>query len=373
MDLVEKEYLSKLEQLVKINSFTKNKSGVDQVGELLFNWFSELGFSGNRFLQTEVGNHLLLSSPVKKNTPRILLVGHLDTVFEQGSFEEYREDEDWIYGAGVCDMKGGIIVIYEALRQLKLKKFDIFNIDVLLVSDEETGSDNSKFLTSQISNNYKYGFVFEAGGKNLEVVTGRKGVGTFFIDIEGKAVHAGNFYADGIDANLELSHKLQKLVALTDLSKGTTVNVGKIQGGIGANTVSPNAKITFEIRYKLNDEKERVLKAIDEIVATSFVPNTKAVLSGGIQRDVMETSSDSLDLVAKLSKILNKEILTEERGGVSDANILASSGVITLDGFGPYGDGDHTLKERALKSSFAERILDFTQILEYFLTHKTLD
>ena len=82
------------------------------------------------------------------------------------------------------------------------------------------------------------------------------------------AKHAGNFYADGVDANLEAAHKLQKLVALTDLSKGTTVNVGKLEGGIGANTISPHAHLTFELRYKTTAEKERVLNAIDTIIAT---------------------------------------------------------------------------------------------------------
>jgi glutamate carboxypeptidase len=370
MSLFEPEYLSKLKKIVLINSFTQNKTGVDQVGEIFIDWFEKLGFSANRFIQSNIGNHLLFSSSVKKDVPRILLVGHLDTVFDIGTFDTWNEDQNWVYGAGVCDMKGGLIVIYEALKNIKNKKFDIFNIDILLVSDEETGSDNSKLLTSKIAQNYKYAFVFEASGQNMEVVTGRKGVGTFFIDIQGKPSHAGNFYSQGVDANLELSHKLQKLVALTDLSKGTTVNVGKIEGGIGANTISPKSKITFEIRYKTNIEKQRLLNKIDEIVQTQYVKGTLSVLSGGIQRDVMETSSESLKLVENLSKILNKNISTEERGGVSDANILASNGVITLDGFGPYGDGDHTIQERALKSSFTERINDFTNILEYFLTNQ---
>lgn len=170
---------------------------------------------------------------------------------------------------------------------------------------------------------------------------------------------------------MELSHKLQALVKLTDLEKGTTVNVGKIEGGIGANTISPHAKMTFELRYKEASERDRVLASIEEIVNHSFVTGTTATLSGGIQRDVMQTSQASLALLEKIKAVTAQEIASEERGGVSDANIVSSCGVVTLDGFGPYGDGDHTVKERALKSSFVSRIEMSRKLFEYFI--KNLD
>ena len=100
-----------------------------------------------------------------------------------------------------------------------------------------------------------------------------------------------NHYTKGADANLEAALKLQALVALTDLKKETTVNVGKISGGIGANTISPKAHLTFELRYTNTEERDRVLKAIDKIVTHTYVEGTKSILSGGIQRDVMQTLS----------------------------------------------------------------------------------
>ncbi|HGZ70447.1 MAG TPA: M20 family peptidase, partial [Nitratifractor sp.] len=208
----------------------------------------------------------------------------------------------------------------------------------------------------KIAPNYDYCLVYEAAGKNNEVVVGRKGVGTFFIEILGKAAHAGNHYSDGIDANLEASYKLQELIKLTNLELGTTVNVGKIEGGIGANTISPHAKLTFELRYKLASEKQRVLDAVEKIVATEYVEGSVATLSGGIQRDVMEPNQRQKEFLREIETLCHTKLTTEERGGVSDANIVASGGVITLDGFGPFGDGDHTIHERALKSSFTERI-----------------
>lgn len=364
------KYLDDLKTIVNINSYTKNKSGVDKVGVIFDKWLEELGFTLNLLDRELIGAHRHYKS-LHVEGAKLLLLGHLDTVFPPNQFENYTEDEDWIYGPGVCDMKGGNIVALEALRELKNNNIDIKNIDILFVSDEETGSDDSKLYTSKIAADYDYCFVYEAAGVELEVVTARKGVGTFFIDIKGKAAHAGNNYTDGHDANLEASYKLQKLVSLTDLEKGTTVNVGKIDGGIGANTISPHAHLTFELRYKSTDERDRVLKEIDNIVNSSYVDGTLSVLSGGIQRDVMQTSEKSLELVKNIEKIIGTTLKYEERGGVSDANIVSASGVVTLDGFGPFGDGDHTLKERASKESFVSRIDMSRKLFTHFV--KNLD
>jgi len=360
-------YLKDLEKIININSYTKNKLGVDKVGIIFDKWLKELNFEIKIYKRDTIGNHRYYKSKRTKNSKKLLLLGHLDTVFPPNKFENYSEDEHWIYGPGVCDMKGGNIVLVQALRELKNSAIDIQNIDILLVSDEETGSDDSKILTAKLALDYDYCFVYEAAGLNMEVVTARKGVGTFFIDIKGKAAHAGNNYTDGNDANLELSYKLKKLVKLTDLEKGTTVNVGKIEGGIGANTISPHSHLTFELRYKTQDEKDRVLESIDSIVSTSYVNGTTSSLSGGIQRDVMETSQESLKLIESIENIIDEKLSFEERGGVSDANIVSSNGVITLDGFGPFGDGDHTVYERANKASFETRINLSKQLFKYFI------
>jgi glutamate carboxypeptidase len=363
-------YLEDLQTVVEINSFTKNKEGVDKVGILFDNWLEELGFKKTIYPREHIGDHRYYTSNHTDNSKKLLLLGHLDTVFPPDKFESYHEDDSWIYGPGVCDMKGGNIVLLQALREIKSLEIDIQNIDILFVSDEETGSDDSKLLTAELAKKYDYCFVYEAAGCDMEVVTGRKGVGTFFIDIEGKAAHAGNHYSDGHDANLEASYKLQELVKLTDLEKGTTVNVGKIDGGIGANTISPYANMVFELRYKTTDERDRVISEIDKIVCTSYVNGTKSQLSGGIQRDVMQTSNASLSLIKNIESITSQSLKYEERGGVSDANIVSSSGVITLDGFGPFGDGDHTVNERASKKSFETRIDMSKKLFEYFIKNK---
>jgi len=355
-------YLNNLEKICKINSFTQNKVGVDRVGKQMIEWLEAIGFETQIHERTAIGNHLLFLSPKVEGT-KILLLGHNDTVFPEGKFETFSQDENWVYGAGVCDMKGGNIVALEALRNIYNTQKTITNIDFLLVSDEETGSDDSKSITLDIAKNYDYCFVFEAAGKNLEIVTSRKGVGTYTISIKGSASHAGTNYTNGINANLEASYKLQELTKLTNLDLGTTVNVGKINGGIGANTISPTCELLLEIRYTNTNEKNRLLTALHDITNTSYIDNTTSTLSGQIQRDVMEENDKQLLFIKELEKITNSVILTEQRGGVSDANHVASCKTLTLDGFGPYGDGDHTIKERALKSSFKQRINMMSQIL----------
>ena len=363
------QYLKDLKEIVNINSYTKNKVGVDKVSTYMSQWFAQLGFENRCFERSELGNHNLYTTP-KTDGIKILLLGHNDTVFPQGKFEHFSEDKEWVYGPGVCDMKGGNIVALQALRNVFKKNGKLENIDILLVSDEETGSDDSKLLTSKLAKEYDVCFVFEAAGEQLEVVTARKGVGTFTIEIEGKASHAGVRYSHGINANLEAAYKLIELTKLTNLEIGTTVNVGKILGGIGANTISPNATLLLELRYTKNSERDRLLNALETITNTSYVEGTKALLSGQIQRDVMESNIAQLDLIDKIEKITNIKLPTEERGGVSDANIVASQGVTTVDGFGPFGDGDHTIKERALKISFEQRIELMTKILMHHQEHK---
>jgi len=363
---MQSKQFEELKQIIEINSWTKNKEGVDKNGDIFAYWLEELDYDLVRYPREEIGDHLHLVAP-RKEGKKLLLLGHLDTVFPPHTFEAFSEDEEWIYGPGVCDMKGGNYVALQALRNVHKKFGSIYNIDFLLVSDEETGSDDSKHLSAKLAEEYDYCMVFEAAGVHDEVVIGRKGVGTFFIDITGVASHAGNHYDKGADANLEAALKLQKLVALTDLKKGTTVNVGKMEGGIGANTISPKAKLTFELRYTNTDERDRVLAAINKIVNTSYVEGTESKLSGGIQRDVMQPTPEQAAFVANINKLCNITLLTESRGGVSDANIIASQGVPTLDGWGPYGDGDHTEHERASKKSFEERINLVTEIFEHFM------
>lgn len=359
---------AELSQLIAINSYTKNKAGVDEVGKLYSQWMQAIGFTVESHEREHIGDHILYKSP-KSEGKKTLLLGHFDTVFPPNTFTDFSEDEHWIYGPGVCDMKGGNFVALSALRQLQNTLGHIQNIDVLMVSDEESGSDDSQHLTKTIAKDYDLCLVFEAAGPQDEVVTARKGVATYKVDITGKAAHAGNHYHDGVNANLAAAHMIIELTALTRNSFGTTVNAGKIEGGIGANTISPKASITVEARFTNKTEKERVLSEIERIATTPFVNGVKSTFSGGLQRDVMLSSKKQVQLIQEIENVIGHPLKLEKRGGVSDANTVSSMGIPTLDGFGPFGDGDHTIHERASKVSFLERINDVYKILLHFTRH----
>jgi glutamate carboxypeptidase len=354
-----------LKQIIEINSYTDNKAGVDAASAIFAEWVEALGMTLKRHHREHIGDHLHFRSTHTKGK-KLLLLGHLDTVFAPGTFEGFREDDAWVYGPGVCDMKGGNYVALLALRQLHATYGEIRNIDLLLVSDEETGSHDSRHLTEQLAPEYDYCMVFEAAGKEGEIVIGRKGIGFFTVAIEGIAKHAGNHYWEGADANQEAAHTLLALNKISDQERETTLNVGRIEGGIGANTISPHATLSFDLRYREQREKERALKAIDKIIDTHYIEGTTSTLTGGILRDVMQPTPAQQAWIARVNTLCDTTLPTELRGGISDANIVASAGTIVTDGWGPFGDGDHTVHERASKQSFLERI---TLVSEIFTHH----
>ena len=178
-------YLDDLEKICCINSFTKNKQGVDNVALQMQTRMEDLNFITTTYKRENLGNHQLFKS--KHITgDKIFLLGYNDTVFAPNTFETFTKDEQWVYGSGVCDMKG---------------------------------------------------------------------VGTYTINIQGQAAYTGTSYTEGINANLEASYKLQELVKFTNRDIGTTVNVGKITGGIGVNTISPKCEWYKKYNYRA-DTKE---------------------------------------------------------------------------------------------------------------------
>ncbi|MBF0175454.1 MAG: M20/M25/M40 family metallo-hydrolase [Magnetococcales bacterium] len=359
---------SLLQHIVDINSHTANKAGVDAVGAFFQPHLEALGYAAQRHKRTHIGHHWHYRSPTVPGQ-KILLVGHLDTVALPDSPATFREDAQWVYGPGVCDMKGGLIVLLEALRQLDEKTGPIRNIDILLVSDEETGSDDSRSLTLDIAQEYDFCLVFEAAGRHGEVVIGRKGVGSFILHIAGVAAHSGNDHALGVCANTIAAHAILALAKLADPAQKTTLNVGRMEGGVGINTISPTATLKFELRYTSESEKMRLLRAIDTLVTHPPLPGGKLTLEGGIQRELFSPDMRQSRLLEALRAITGDPLPTEVRGGVSDANLTHAAGTVTLDGFGPFGEWDHSPRERALKESFFQRILLVFRMLEHHQRH----
>jgi glutamate carboxypeptidase len=350
------EILDWLVSLVQINSYTGNPEGVNRVGDEVAVFLKHLGFDETRYAREDIGDHRLLVRPGPGR--QILFSCHLDTVFPPDlGFDKCQVGDPVTTGPGVIDMKGGITVLLFTLMmldELGLRRPSGYHI--LFSADEETGSEDARPLVEAQARGKDYGLVFECGGPNGEVVAARKGVGTFRIEIEGRAAHAGNDYARGVNANLEAAHKLIAIQQLTDLEIGTTVNVGQMGGGIGANTISPSAFLLIDFRYAVDAEGERIVSKLDEQTRAAFVAGSRSRMSGGIQRPVMVETHATRTFSELVNQAGGGEVHTEKRGGVSDANFIAFAGVPTLDGFGPLGGKDHTVEEFMYTRSLFERI-----------------
>ncbi|MFC1830277.1 M20/M25/M40 family metallo-hydrolase, partial [Thermodesulfobacteriota bacterium] len=246
------DMFSLLEKMVLIQSGSYNKKGVDRVSNLIKTFFQSNGTSCRVIEQTKLGNHLVVKSHcVERFEKQILLVGHMDTVFPKDTdFNWYKEDTVKCYGPGVVDMKGGLVTGIFALKTLDsiglLKKIPltfIFN------SDEEIGSPSSREIIKKEANNSACAFVLECGGLKGEVVTGRKGNLVIKLNVTGKSGHAAFAGKDKGSAILEMAHKVIEFESLNDPVRGITVNVGKVKGGIGPNTVPEQATARIDFRF----------------------------------------------------------------------------------------------------------------------------
>ena len=214
-------------------------------------------------------------------------MGHLDTVFPPGTFEGYRVDGALRRGPGVLDMKGGLLVVAWALKALSAHRLleQLPPLRLVVVSDEEVGSPESQPMIRREAAGAQAALVFESGRARDAIITRRKGVGALVAKAHGKAAHAGNHHRDGANAIWALSRFIDRAQRLTDYPRGVTVNVGKVAGGQGKNTVPEAAEAHLDLRFCTQADAERLLRALHEAatLAESDVPGHAAGAGGGHQ------------------------------------------------------------------------------------------
>ncbi len=351
--------LSLLEDLVLIQSGSRNKAGLDRMAAAV-----AAAMPGSMHCQVlpfaEHGN--MVSAKTRKaaeGARQLLLLGHMDTVFpEDTDFHFYREDEARAYGPGVIDMKGGLVCAIFALDALaQLGLLQDLPVCIFCNSDEEIGSPASWDMICREADNAFAAFVMECAGKNGEIVTGRKGRSGYRLIVHGRSGHAAQAGANKASAILELAHKTIALEALND-PPSVSLNVGVVKGGIGPNTVPGQAEALIDIRYLEEADDQRVKSEIDRIVQASAVPGTVCELQYHTGRPAMPQTPGNENLfshVQSQAALLGQRVTHEFRNGVSDANVVASRGVPVLDGMGPVGDLDHSEREYMVKSSLVPR------------------
>jgi len=349
LPLIEKS----LAALVDLNSFTGHPEGGRKVGALLREVFAIDGLTAEVVPSIRYADHLVFRSSGAAGKEPIAMLGHLDTVFPPGKFEGYRVDGDLRRGPGVLDMKGGLVVIAWALKAIaRTVGLDaIAPLRIVVVADEEVGSPEGRPLIERVITDCRRCLVFESGRSNDAIVTQRKGTGAVTVTAHGKAAHAGNNHADGANALWAISRFVDQAQQLTDYPRGITVNVGKVIGGQGKNTVPDLAVAELDIRFQTKADAEWLVKQLHAAAedAGGSVKGTRLDVAGGPARLPMERSDASVALMQAYAKHAVAHGLDAGEaprvGGGSDACTSSAMGIPSIDALGPRGKGFHTVDE----------------------------
>jgi glutamate carboxypeptidase len=362
-----------IRDLVEVESPSDDKTAVDRIAEAVAEKFSRIGSGSNaakvRLHPAEkFGNHLEVNFSGRRGKP-VLLLGHYDTVYPLGTLAKMpcRVKGDKLTGPGVLDMKSGIALMIHALTGLQDWRGDLARpVTVLLVSDEEVGSDSSRAITESLARKAAAVLVCEPSyGREGAVKTARKGVGDFTVTVTGKAAHAGLDFTKGVNAIRELARQIEKISKFTELKKGLTVNVGVVSGGSRTNVVPAEASAEVDVRIaRIRDaagieKKMRGLRPFDR--------KCKLDVSGGINRPPMERTTGVAALyeqAAAIARGLGSKLSEAAVGGGSDGNFTASLGIPTLDGLGGVGDGAHAVHEHILISELPRRAALLAGLIE---------
>lgn len=380
-------YLALLEEMVAINSFTRNAAGVDRLGDLTATAFAALGFGAERVASRNAahGAHLVLSRGGRSDG-RVGLISHLDTVFpaeeERANGFAFRPDGDRLYGPGTVDIKGGTVMIYmvmDGLRACAPAVFDALGWDVLLDAAEETMSpDFGALMRERLlrpGGRSLACLVFEGcrrTGDRWHLVTRRKGMAVATIEVTGRGAHAGGAHGEGANAIRQLARLVERASALTDVSRGLTVNVGVIEGGTVTNRVPHHAAARLEMRA---DRPEVLAEATAQLLALaettdvatadgSFVCRADVRVEHAMPAWPTNDGTEALYAIwAAAAADVGLAVQPEARGGLSDGNWTWAD-IPTLDGLGPHGDNLHCSEhdpaagktaEYATRSSFVPK------------------
>ena len=375
--IVEKNIESQLrllEEIVSIDSGSKNLEGIKAVSEVIKRELVELGFNVQLFSYEKAGN-CLFADFSENSEKKILLLGHMDTVFPDGTSKKrpFKQIDGKAYGPGVLDMKGGISQMIYALKVLKEQGIPLNRIVVLLVGDEEVGHLNSDVVSimEKLAKTTEYVFCCESGRMDGKFVTGRKGTAGITLKAHGKASHAGSAYAKGINAILELSHKIIRLQSFTSPDLSLTVSVGNVTGGGPINVVPDYAEANFDVRISDFNKYKELEEKIKKLCEVPDIPGARCEYDTWLEYPPMHENEQTQKMIDLLD-IIRKEkgyppIETCAVGGGADSSYFALYGVPVICAFGPTGEHNHTQDEYITIDGLKERTLFLTQCLEYFL------
>jgi glutamate carboxypeptidase len=365
--------LAQVEAWAAINSGSRNLAGLGAVATVLADAFASLGGvvtrvpaavvdsvdGGGRVVALAHGDNLHIVK--RPDAPvRVLLTGHMDTVFAvDHPFQSLRWiDAETLNGPGVADMKGGIAVMLAALGALEASDF-VANIgwEVVLNSDEEVSSPGSAPLLAAAAKRCHLGLTFEPALPDGTLAGARKGSGNFSAIVSGRAAHAGREPENGRNALLAAADLALRLKALTAVD--LTVNPAKIDGGGPNNIVPDNAVLRWNMRPSTPDAEARALAAIDALVTEVAMAHEVIItVHGHFARPPKPLDANQarlFELVRDCGAALGLAIGWRDTGGVCDGNNLAATGLAVVDTLGPRGGAIHSADEFLCVDSLVER------------------
>jgi glutamate carboxypeptidase len=347
-------YLADLERLVNIDCGTYTPDGVDEVGRWTAAFLGQLG------AQVDVrpdptghyGKTIVATFHGRADGPRVLLIGHMDTVFDPGTAaaRPFRIDDGVAHGPGVTDMKSGLLAGLYALKAITAE-FDGLPFERLTFianPDEEVGSPSSRDHIRTAAADVDACLVLECARANGDIVSARKGILDTRLTVHGRAAHAGVEPEKGRSAILEAARLVRDLHALNGRWPGVTVNVGKIVGGTRPNVVAERCDLEVDVRSTNAEGLNEVEAAIRELAQTTDVPDTAIeanVLVSWLPMEKLERSGHLVEHAQVIAQRLGFTVNDTSTGGASDANTTSGMGVPTLDGLGPIGGNDHAPSE----------------------------
>jgi glutamate carboxypeptidase len=354
------EVLARIEELVNIDSGSFTAEGVNRVADRCQARFEAGGWTVQRHphrpgpdwpgppLGDLVLGRRAGGRPVTDGGRRLLLLAHMDTVFDEGTAAErpFRTRDGRAFGPGVTDDKAGVVCGFEAVEVLCQEAgFDEFAAITLVCSpDEEIGSPFSRPLIEALAGEHDVALGLEAARTNGALVSARKGISAFTVELAGKAVHAGVRPTEGASAVLEAAHKTVALQALNGRWKGVTCNVGVLRGGSRTNVVADRATMQVEVRAATVAAFDQAMAEVERIVAATTVPGTRARLLPSHRHPPMERTPAVAALVAEAQAVardLGFQLAEAATGGAGDANTTAAAGLATIDGLAPVGGEAH--------------------------------
>jgi glutamate carboxypeptidase len=359
-----------IRQLVEIESPSDNKTAVDQLGALLAGRFEKIGGHAKFHRVPNFGDHLQVDFSGARSGKAVLLLGHIDTVYAMGTLSTMpcRVADGRLWGPGALDMKSGIALILHAIEGLRTWHGDTMPrpVTVLLVTDEEVGSESSRRITESLARKSEAVLVLEPSyGLKGAVKTARKGVGEYTIKVTGKAAHSGLDFDKGESAIVEMAKQITAISRLVNRKRGLTLNVGLVSGGTRTNVIPAQATASLDVRVtQMKDAKaiDRQLRALKP-----FNRKCKLEITGAVNRPPMERRAGVAMLYKKASEIakeLGWKLEEAAVGGGSDGNFTASLGIPTLDGLGGVGEGAHATHESIVISELPRRATLLAELIE---------